>query len=102
MLGKRGAVNSVSGGCWALVVSLWVANIASALAVVAVTQQVRRDTNQLEALRRESAEVEVQWGQYLLEQSTWASYRRVEQQAVEELNMKVPEASQIILIERER
>jgi cell division protein FtsL len=102
MLGKRKAVNSVSGGCWLLVVSLWVANVASALAVVAVTQQVRRDTNELEELRRESAELEVQWGQYLLEQSTWASYRRVEQQAVEELNMKVPEANQIILIERER
>ncbi len=85
-----------------LVTGLWLANIVSALAVVAVTQQVRRDTNQLETLRRESADLEVQWGQYLLEQSTWASYARVEKQAGERLDMKVPDAGQIILIEKER
>ncbi|WP_052480923.1 cell division protein FtsL [Gilvimarinus agarilyticus] len=96
-----GRLGGVSAGRWALVVGLWLVNIVSALAVVAVTQEVRRDTNELEALRRESADLEVQWGQYLLEQSTWASYTRVEKQASEQLGMKVPDASQIILIEKE-
>ena len=99
---SHGRVAGVGAGRWMLVVGLWLANIVSALAVVAVTQQVRRDTNELEALRRESADLEVQWGQYLLEQSTWASYTRVEKQASEQLGMKVPDASQIILIEKER
>jgi len=85
-----------------LAAGLWLGCIVSALAVVAVTQQVRGDINQLEALRRESADLEVQWGQYLLEQSTWASYTRVEKQAAEQLGMKIPDPGQIILIEKER
>lgn len=99
---NRGPSNGASNWRWLVVVGLWLTNIVSALAVVAVTQQVRRDTNELETLRRESADLEVQWGQYLLEQSTWASYTRVEKQAAEQLGMKVPDASQIILIEKER
>ncbi|MDO3382798.1 cell division protein FtsL [Gilvimarinus algae] len=85
-------------GQWVLVALLWLACLISALAVVSVTQQVRRETDRLESLRRESAELEVQWGQYLLEQSTWASYSRVEKKAREELDMHVPEAEHIILV----
>ncbi|MCP8900251.1 cell division protein FtsL [Gilvimarinus xylanilyticus] len=93
MRGKK-----VSGLAVAIVL-LWCACLVSALGVVDITHQVRRDTDQLESLRRESAELQVQWGQYLLEQSTWASYARVEKKARDELNMHVPQADQIILVE---
>ena len=77
---------------------LWVAAIASALGVVATTQVVRRDVNSLETLRREASQLQVQWGQYLLEQSTWAAYGRVENAAVSELNMMAPTPEEIVMI----
>lgn len=80
---------------------LWIAVIVSALAVVASTQVVRRDINELETLRREASQLQVQWGQYLLEQSTWAAYSRVEQAATSELNMMAPTPNDIIMIARQ-
>ena len=77
---------------------LWLATLASALGVVATTQVVRRDVNSLETLRREAAQLQVQWGQYLLEQSTWAAYGRVENAAVSELNMMAPTPEEMVMI----
>jgi cell division protein FtsL len=84
-----------------LMAVLWVAVIASALAVVASTQVVRRDVNELETLRREASQLQVQWGQYLLEQSTWAAYGRVEQAAISELNMMAPTPGDIVMVVRQ-
>lgn len=81
-----------------VVALLWVACIVSALGVVATTQIVRRDVNSLETLRREASQLQVQWGQYLLEQSTWAAYGRVEQAAVSELNMMAPTPEEMVMI----
>ena len=90
-------------GARALVVIavLWVLVVVSALMVVGVTQDVRQRIGKLEVLRREAAELDVEWGQYLLEQSTWASYARVETQAREQLGMYVPGPEDIILINKE-
>lgn len=81
-----------------VVVFLWVATLASAMGVVATTQLVRRDVNSLETLRREASQLQVQWGQYLLEQSTWAAYGRVENAAVSELNMMAPTPEEMVMI----
>ncbi len=81
-----------------VVALLWVICIASALGVVATTQVVRRDVNSLETLRREASQLQVQWGQYLLEQSTWAAYGRVENAAISELNMMAPTPEEIVMI----
>ena len=81
-----------------LVAALWLAVIGSALAVVATTQVVRRDVTELETLRREASQLQVQWGQYLLEQSTWAAYSRVENAATSELNMMAPTPDDIIMV----
>ena len=81
-----------------VVALLWLATLASALGVVATTQVVRRDVNSLETLRREAAQLQVQWGQYLLEQSTWAAYGRVEHAAVSELNMMAPTPEEMVMI----
>lgn len=88
-------------GLLVLTAVLWVLVVVSALLVVGVTQDVRLRTGQLEVLRREAAELDVQWGQYLLEQSTWASYSRVEKIAREELDMVEPGPEQIILVNKE-
>lgn len=85
-----------------VVALLWAATLASALGVVASTQVVRRDVNTLETLRREAAQLQVQWGQYLLEQSTWAAYSRVENAAISELNMMAPTPEDIVMISGDR
>ncbi|RYY03603.1 MAG: cell division protein FtsL [Gammaproteobacteria bacterium] len=85
---------------WALllVACLWISVIGSALAVVASTQQVRRDVNQLETLRREASHLQVEWGQYLLEESTWAAYSRIEGIANKEINMIAPTTEHIVMV----
>ncbi|MDQ2075080.1 cell division protein FtsL [Marinimicrobium sp. ABcell2] len=80
------------------VVVLWLLVLASALGVVASTHEVRQRVDALETLRREAVELEVVWGQYLLEQSTWASYGRIERLAEDELSMKVPKAEHIVMV----
>jgi cell division protein FtsL len=72
--------------------------IGSALSVVASTQQVRRDVNQLETLRREASHLQVEWGQYLLEESTWAAYSRIEGIANKEINMIAPTTEHIVMV----
>ncbi len=89
-------------GVLLVVAVLWVATVISALGVVATTQVVRRDVNTLETLRREAAQLQVQWGQYLLEQSTWAAYSRVENAAISELNMMAPTPEEIVMISGDR
>ena len=58
-------------------VLLWVV-LVLALAVVYVTYDTRVKFNQLENLRREQSQLQVVRGQFLLEESTWAAYGRVE------------------------
>lgn len=89
---------NLSSGMILSIAILWVLVVISALAVVASTQQVRRQTDDLEVLRRQASQLQVQWGQYLLERSTWAAYARVEQVAVSELNMKAPVSDEIVMI----
>jgi len=81
-----------------LVILLWLGLIASSLAVVFVTYEARSDFNHLEALRREQNKLQVVLGQYLLEESTWASFNRIEKIASESLQMQVPKAKHIIII----
>ena len=65
---------------------------------MASTQQVRRDINQLETLRREASHLQVEWGQYLLEESTWAAYSRIEHIANKELSMIAPTTEHVVMV----
>ena len=81
-----------------VVVFMWLLVLISALAVVYSVFDSRVKFNALESLRAEHTALQVAWGQYLLEESTWASYGRVERIATEALSMKVPEPRQTILV----
>ncbi len=70
----------------------------SSFAVVLSTYQVRSQVNELAQLQREASNLRVEWGRFLLEQSTWGSYKRIEAIAVESLQMQVPSDEQITLI----
>lgn len=80
---------------------LWALVLVSALAVVASTHATRTQVNELETLRREAAELQVVWGQYMLEQSAWAAYGRVEQIARDELDMRLPGVEDVVMVVHE-
>jgi cell division protein FtsL len=49
-------------------------------------------------MQREANQLQVEYGKYLLEQSAVGSLQRVESMAADELNMRTPEASEIIMV----
>jgi cell division protein FtsL len=79
---------------------LWGALLASALAVVYVTFDVRRKTQTLANLGDQTQALQVETGQLLLEESALAAYARVEKIATEKLGMRVPTGHEIVVVRR--
>ncbi|AFT71762.1 Cell division protein FtsL [Alloalcanivorax dieselolei B5] len=71
--------------------------VGSALGVSYTVHEARRLTDESQRLQRRQAQLETQWGQLLLEHSTWGSYARVESLAREKLGMKVPTTDERVL-----
>lgn len=84
-----------------LLVMLWFGVFGSAMGVVYSAFQSRQATHELESLRKESNNLQVRSGQYMLEKSTWAAYSRVEEIAVKKLKMHIPESSNTVLVKRQ-
>ena len=80
-------------------VMLLVAVLGSGLTVVYTTHQNRFAFNELQELKVQSNQLETEWGQLLIEQSTFGVEGRIEQKAVEQLQMQVPELSKIVMVE---
>jgi cell division protein FtsL len=80
------------------IVFLWVLIVVSALGVVASTHEVRKLVHTLETQRREASALQIEWGQYLLEQSTWAAYSRVEAIATSKLHMFPATTDHIVMV----
>jgi cell division protein FtsL len=78
--------------------SLWMAVLISAYGLVWTTHDSRQKINRLELMRHAAADLQVEWGQYLLEQSAWAAYSRIEGVAVQQLGMVIPDSQKIILV----
>jgi len=72
--------------------------LASGLLVVKTTHQNRFTFNDLQELKDEAVELDVAWGQLLIEQSTFGVEGRIEQKAVEQLEMRIPETSDIVMV----
>ena len=75
--------------------------VTSGLAVVLKEHQNRTVFHELQELKDQSNELEVKWGQLLIEQSTFGVEGRVEQKAVDDLKMQLPELSEIIMVSYE-
>ena len=73
--------------------------VASAIGTVASNHRERKLFADLEHAQARMRDLEVEWGQLQLEQSTWANHARVEQIARSRLRMKSPGAGQVISIE---
>jgi len=69
--------------------------VACALSVVTARHQARKLFVQLQGVEQETRRLNVEWGRLQLEQSTWATYGRIEQIARNDLHMKVPELTQV-------
>ncbi|MCH7830530.1 MAG: cell division protein FtsL [Proteobacteria bacterium] len=74
--------------------------VASAVALVYTKHESRKLFVELEGLTRERDELNIEWGQLQIEQSTWATHARIERVALEELSLVRPEATDIYVIER--
>ena len=74
--------------------------IVSAVGVIYSKHLNRNEFIQLQKLEKERDLLDEEWGRLLLEQSTWGSPSRVEQQARTRLEMLVPGADNTVVIER--
>lgn len=72
--------------------------LSSALAVVYLKNSERNYFSDLQAQRNEASRLEVEWGQLLLEQSTWATPSRVQAIAQEKLGMILPDQHKVRII----
>ncbi|MGS2717733.1 cell division protein FtsL [Eionea flava] len=77
---------------------LWLAVLSSALIVIYSSFDTRNQFNALEVLRSERNALQVEWGKYLLEESAWASFERIEKTAVDTLGMQIPVGQQLVVV----
>ncbi len=63
-----------------------------ALALVTSQHKARKLFNEFEQEQERAKQLDVEWGQLQLEQSTWALHARIEKIARDRLHMSVPEA----------
>lgn len=77
---------------------LLVAVVLCALSVVTSQHQARKLFIELQKEKEHAQQMEVEWGQLQLEQSTWAAPARVEQVAVRKLQMQLPKNGQVQFI----
>ena len=77
---------------------LVVAVMSSAVAIIYTSHSNRLVFNALQKAVVERDELEVEWGQLLLEQSALAAHSEVEKKARTQLGMRVPDASEIVLV----
>lgn len=72
--------------------------LTSALAVVYTTNEQRIHVSQLQQFEQQAHQLQLQWGQLLLEQASLATPARVQQWAVDKLNMRLPADKQTFVL----
>ena len=81
-----------------LMMSLILAVFISALSVVYVQDQNRMLFSELSSLQQKRDAMHVEWGQLLLEESTWSTQARIQRLASSDLQMHLPKQKNIIII----
>jgi cell division protein FtsL len=74
--------------------------VLSALALIYTKHESRKLFVELENLTTERDELNIEWGQLQIEQSTWASHARIERVAAEQMSLVRPQSREIYVIER--
>ena len=75
--------------------------VLSAMALVYTKHESRKLFVELEALSDVRDELNIEWGQLQIEQSTWATHARIEKVAAEDLSLVRPDATEIFVIEQQ-
>ena len=83
-----------------LAVALALVCVISAIALVFTKHESRKLFVELEQLSGERDELNIEWGQLQIEQSTWATHSRIEKVATGRLKLSRPETEEIYVIER--
>jgi cell division protein FtsL len=90
----------MSTRAWRMVVAvMWVTVLASALGVIYGKQQARNRFSELQKLTTVRDDLDIEWGQLQLEQSTWGTHGRVEQVARDDLRMVTPKVSELRIVQ---
>lgn len=84
-----------------LIMTFAVVCVMSAIALIYTKHESRKLFVELESLTTERDELNIEWGQLQIEQSTWATHARIERVAAEELSLVRPKATEIYVIERQ-
>lgn len=74
--------------------------ITSALAVIYSRHESRKLFVELQQLNQQIDDLNIEWGRLQLEQSAWSAHGRIEKIAVSKLNMKLPDADEIVYIKQ--
>ena len=74
--------------------------VMSGMALVYTKHESRHLFVELEQLTQERDELNIEWGQLQIEQSTWAQHARIEQVATDDLSLVRPDTTEIFVIER--
>jgi len=78
---------------------LLVLTVASSFAVIYAKHESRKLFVELQGLHKARDDMEIEWGQLELEQSTLATHGRVEGKAAAKLGMVSPEANQVVILQ---
>ncbi len=77
---------------------LMVCVVISAVGVVYAKHQSRKLFVEWQALQKGRDDLDIEWGQLQLEQSTWATHGRIEGAAGAKLGMEIPEPNQVVVL----
>ncbi len=83
-----------------LVVVFAVVCVLTSMALVYTKHESRKLFIELEGHTHERDDLNIEWGQLQIEQSTWATHARIERVATDDLSLVRPEATDIYVIER--
>ncbi len=75
--------------------------VLSAMALIYTKHESRKLFVELEGLTHDRDELNIEWGQLQIEQSTWATHARIEQVAADDLSLVRPQPTDIFVIERQ-
>ena len=90
----------MSSSGWRVTVAvLWLGVLGSSLGVIYAKHEARSRFNELQQLTQQRDDLDIEWGQLQLEQSTWATHGRVERVAREELRMIIPQAHDLRIVQ---
>ncbi|HET8552689.1 MAG TPA: cell division protein FtsL [Gammaproteobacteria bacterium] len=78
--------------------ALVLALLVSAVAVISAVHRNRTLFAELQQLRQQRDQLNVEWGKLQLEESTWATHARIEQVARDKLGMRMPQKIQRVVV----